>query len=230
MDRRGEAPPSLGDHEVARPVCPGASRRRGRNPPPTGSHHLGGASSPVAGSTSGGFSSNASARRVVQFARSSADGRALKCSTEQRPGWLWIGNEPSAMGRQACARPLGGESRTVAHGGRKPPAQPRLCTEMRAPRAQRSTRVAPPSPALSSTLLRNLGRLPEIEAPTGAPIIDSVPRSDSARGPGSASRKLEDPGRRRLSVACGGRCPDGGLETGLGPTGGCDIKRSGQHL
>ena len=36
-------------------------------------------------------------------------------------------------------------------------------TEIRAPRAQRSTRVAPPSPALSTTLLRNLGRLPEID-------------------------------------------------------------------
>ena len=49
--------------------------------------------------------------------------------------------------------------------------------------------------------------------------IDSVTRIDPVRGPGGASRKLKDPGRRRLSVACGGRCPKGGLEIGLGPTG-----------
>ena len=59
-----------------------------------------------------------------------------------------------------------------------------------------------------------------IKLPTVAPIIDTAQWNVSARGPGVASRKLEEPARRRLAAACGERCPDGGLEAGLGPTGG----------
>ena len=109
----------------------------------------------------------------------------------QRRGASCSVQEPSWGAQEAAyAGPLGGASRTIAHGGRKAPAQPRLCTEMRAPRAQRparatharrapaqhhlcteirapraqrSTSATRRSLASSETLLRNFGRLSEID-------------------------------------------------------------------
>ena len=64
----------------------------------------------------------------------------------------------------ALAPPRGGNTQRptrVTH-ARRAPAQHHLCTEIRAPRAQRSTSATQPILASSETLLRNSGRLPDI--------------------------------------------------------------------
>ena len=73
--------------------------------------------------------------------------------------WQCFGYVASAL-----APPRGGNTQRptrVTHACRAP-AQHHLCTEIRAPRAQRSTSATQPILAPSETRLRNSGRLPEV--------------------------------------------------------------------
>ena len=88
--------------------------------------------------------------RASQSPRTAAHGVDYRTRWAQGPG-------PTAFDSGNIQRP------TRVTRARRAPAQHHLCTEIRAPRAQRSTSATQPVLASSETLLRNLGRLPEID-------------------------------------------------------------------
>ena len=91
-----------------------------------------------------------------QLPRASQSPRTASHGVDYRTRWAQ-GPGPTAFNSGNIQRPT-----RVTH-ARRAPAQHHLCTEIRAPRAQRSTSATQPSLASSGTLLRNSGRLPEID-------------------------------------------------------------------